>query len=90
MPLLIVGLWLWGPRRQLTSQRVLVGLLSCLFAQIFWQLWGKPLLSSLYRALFAFPVSKGRVRNSYHFMGLIFQALAPTRNQAAQNFIATQ
>ncbi|ADP12086.1 hypothetical protein EJP617_24050 [Erwinia sp. Ejp617] len=37
MPLLIVGLWLWGPRRQLTSQRVLVGLLSCLFAQIFWQ-----------------------------------------------------
>ncbi|HBH68811.1 MAG TPA: undecaprenyl-diphosphate phosphatase, partial [Erwinia persicina] len=24
VPLLIVGLWLWGPRSQLTSQRVLV------------------------------------------------------------------
>ncbi|TDT01475.1 undecaprenyl-diphosphatase [Erwinia rhapontici] len=45
---------------------MLVGLLSCLFAQIFWQLCGAillPRLSSLYRALFAFPISKGWVRD---------------------------
>jgi len=45
---------------------MLVGLLSCLFAQIFWQLFGAtllPRLSSLYRALFAFPISKGWVRD---------------------------
>lgn len=45
---------------------MLVGLLSCLFAQIFWQFCGAkvlPRLSSLYRALFAFPISKGWVRD---------------------------
>lgn len=45
---------------------MLVGLLSCLFAQIFWQFFGAlllPRLSSLYRALFAFPISKGWVRD---------------------------
>lgn len=45
---------------------LLVGLLSCLFAQIFWQLAGArlmPLLSALYRAVFAFPISKGWVRH---------------------------
>ncbi|MEN5016154.1 undecaprenyl-diphosphate phosphatase [Erwinia sp. Eh17-17] len=45
---------------------MLVGLLSCLFAQIFWQLCGAtllPLLSSLYRTVFAFPISKGWVRD---------------------------
>ncbi|WP_455814457.1 undecaprenyl-diphosphate phosphatase [Pseudomonas graminis] len=45
---------------------MLVGLLSCLFAQIFWQFCGPallPRLSSLYRALFAFPISKGWVRD---------------------------
>lgn len=45
---------------------MLVGLLSCLFAQIFWQLSGTtllPRLSSLYRVLFAFPISKGWVRD---------------------------
>lgn len=45
---------------------LLVGLLSCLFAQIFWQLCGArllPHLSALYRVLFAFPISKGWVRS---------------------------
>lgn len=45
---------------------MLVGLLSCLFAQIFWQFCGATLLlrlSNLYRTLFAFPISKGWVRD---------------------------
>lgn len=45
---------------------MLVGLLSCLFAQIFWQFYGAallPRLSSVYRTLFAFPISKGWVRD---------------------------
>ncbi|WP_042959332.1 undecaprenyl-diphosphate phosphatase [Erwinia tasmaniensis] len=44
---------------------VLVGMLSCLFAQIVWPFFGSRLLqflSSLYRTLFAFPISKGWVR----------------------------
>ncbi|MTD26671.1 undecaprenyl-diphosphate phosphatase [Erwinia sorbitola] len=45
---------------------MLVGLLSCLFAQILWQYCGTTLLarlSSVYRALFAFPISKGWIRD---------------------------
>lgn len=45
---------------------VLVGLLSCLFGQIFWAMCGDrllPAISSLYRTLFAFPISKGWIRN---------------------------
>lgn len=45
---------------------MLVGLLSCLFAHIFWQFCGAavlPRLSLLYRTLFAFPISKGWVRD---------------------------
>jgi len=45
---------------------LLVGVLSCLFAQIFWLMFGSrllPLLSSLYRTVFAFPISKGWVRH---------------------------
>lgn len=44
---------------------VLVGLLSCLFVQVIWPLYGTRLLqrlSSLYRILFAFPISKGWVQ----------------------------
>lgn len=45
---------------------LLVGMLSCLFSHIFWQMFGDrllPRLSSLYRTLFAFPISKGWVRH---------------------------
>jgi len=45
---------------------LLVGLLSCLFGQIFWLVFGSrllPVISSLYRMLFAFPISKGWVRH---------------------------
>lgn len=45
---------------------MLVGLLSCLFAKILWQFCGGallPRLSSLYRTVFAFPISKGWVRD---------------------------
>ncbi|ROR11210.1 undecaprenyl-diphosphatase [Erwinia sp. JUb26] len=45
---------------------LLVGVLSCLFAQIFWLMFGNrllPLISSLYRTVFAFPISKGWVRH---------------------------
>lgn len=45
---------------------LLVGLLSCLFSQIFWQMFGQRLLfllSAIYRTLFAFPISKGWVRH---------------------------
>ena len=44
---------------------ILVAMLSCLFAQIFWQLFGERLLSlvsTLYRRLFSWPISKGWVR----------------------------
>lgn len=45
---------------------LLVGLLACLFSHIFWQLFGHrllPIISTLYRTVFAFPISKGWVRN---------------------------
>lgn len=45
---------------------LLVGLLSCLVGQVFWLAVGPrllPVLSSAYRLLFAFPISKGWVRN---------------------------
>jgi len=45
---------------------MLVAMLSCLFAQIFWQIFGNRLLyllSSLYRVLFAYPIGKGWVRH---------------------------
>lgn len=45
---------------------LLVGMLSCLFAQVAWQFCGRRLLqniSSLYRFLFAIPIRKGWVRN---------------------------
>lgn len=45
---------------------LLVGMLACLFAQIFWLLFGQhllPRLSALYRLLFAVPIGKGWVRH---------------------------
>ncbi len=45
---------------------LLVGMLSCLFAQVAWHFCGRRLLqntSSLYRLLFAIPIRKGWVRN---------------------------
>lgn len=45
---------------------LLVGMLACLFAQIFWLLFGQrllPRLSALYRLLFAVPIGKGWVRD---------------------------
>lgn len=45
---------------------LLVGALSCLFAQVAWHFCGRRLLqniSTLYRIVFAFPIRKGWVRN---------------------------
>ncbi|MDW8848048.1 undecaprenyl-diphosphate phosphatase [Erwinia sp. MMLR14_017] len=45
---------------------LLVGGLSCLFAQVAWSFFGRRLLqniSSLYRLVFSFPIRKGWVRN---------------------------